>query len=486
MLKYITRTGSKENLILFIHGFAGSEATWLTKKGKPKKLIKYIFKDNDIKKHCDAALYIYDTNFFPSRPTGFRRLLAAALNVKSDLSIDKVSDVLATNISVNLADYENIIFIAHSMGGVISKSCIIKLINAAESARIKLFCSLAVPHNGLDLASLANLLHDKNIQIQELRPLSEMINSLNRQWLVLTEKLPPTIYYVGHNDQVVQAESSVAYDVRKLTIINTEHTHNSIVTPTSKDDTIVISIVSEIKKTIVASLDKSEVNKINDSLQALKEAGVEFTVIGNFEKFNRELQLQFLEMIASKLQIDKKLIIMRSVKPGSVKITLDIPEGKLEELFALVADGEFKDLGVQSIRVLKESLLGRDEVFSGGINPAIINRRAKVGDTVNVHYLNRENQSPSKSVPWLVVRKSFDVHKKNSILHLRAGSKNISHLKKVVLNSEVIVEVVKASEPISVNPRFSKSKRGGLTRNDFGSQSSSVKHNDPKKDQDDH
>jgi len=47
-----------------------------------------------------------------------------------------------------------------------------------------MFLSLAVPHQGADLATIGNLI-SKNIQISNLKSLSPFITQLNRNWIAL-------------------------------------------------------------------------------------------------------------------------------------------------------------------------------------------------------------------------------------------------------------------------------------------------------------
>lgn len=86
--------------------------------------------------------------------------------------------MLNTRIDYELINYDNIILIAHSMGGLVAKNSILNYVDT--NSKLKLFISLAVPHLGSDFANYGEFL-SSNIQVKELRPLSDEIINLQNQ-----------------------------------------------------------------------------------------------------------------------------------------------------------------------------------------------------------------------------------------------------------------------------------------------------------------
>ena len=67
MIKFVHEIPERKNLIIFIHGFIGSQETWVKKDGK-MPLISYLLDDLEIKNNFNVALFEYYTeltNFFP-------------------------------------------------------------------------------------------------------------------------------------------------------------------------------------------------------------------------------------------------------------------------------------------------------------------------------------------------------------------------------------------------------------------------------------
>ena len=67
MIKVINRNNPPvKTIAIFIHGFIGSEETWVNKKNKT--LVDSLIADNSIKENFDLGLFLYQTKlleFFP-------------------------------------------------------------------------------------------------------------------------------------------------------------------------------------------------------------------------------------------------------------------------------------------------------------------------------------------------------------------------------------------------------------------------------------
>lgn len=251
MIEFISKA-NKKNLILFVHGFTGSSETWL-ESTEEKRIPSYLLENQKISENFDLAYFEYYTKF-TDKIDKANWLASFFLNKKTkfkkNLSIEDIKDILYSHIDIRFNDYINIIIIAHSMGGLISKATILKLVEDNKNT-ISLFISLAVPHNGSKLADIGKMLL-KNPNINDLTPLSNIIDEVSRDWLSNNKKhlLPRTIYFQGKNDNIVPNVSSIGYDSRDIEkdykVVYTDDDHSSILIPKNGDSTLLISIQNEI------------------------------------------------------------------------------------------------------------------------------------------------------------------------------------------------------------------------------------------------
>ncbi|WP_298516258.1 ABC-three component system protein [uncultured Kordia sp.] len=244
MIKIIHENPEKVNtIVIFIHGFIGGEETWVKENGS-KPLIDYVFTDG-LEKKVDIGLFLYHTKlleFFPkiSRIAKFLEKKKATKN----LPIESLSDLLSTQLKYRCTNYENIILIGHSMGGLIAKRFILNDIKQHSSSKVKLYISLATPHSGSDLATYGkNII--SNCQVKDLAPLSNNINSLNQEW-VQCKSLPQRFYAQGLSDDIVPKISGVSFDRDKIEPIYSDDDHFTIIIPDNEDDVIVHALRKEL------------------------------------------------------------------------------------------------------------------------------------------------------------------------------------------------------------------------------------------------
>lgn len=221
-------------VILFVHGFTGNENTWVNKNGK--SFINLLNEVDEIKENYDIATVNYYSklaDFYVTR-TG-KSLVSRIFGLSSEvvpknLDIDKLSEYLRSVINTNCNGYKKIVFIAHSMGGLVVKNYILKELVENQYCKVELFLSLAVPHNGSDWATLGKKLINKNRQVLDLAPLSNFLTDLNNR-LIQTNNLPDVIYYYGQFDEVVSETSAIAYQTQKIEKFACYDDHFSITKP---------------------------------------------------------------------------------------------------------------------------------------------------------------------------------------------------------------------------------------------------------------
>lgn len=245
MIEFVSRN-DKKNLILFVHGFTGGKSTW--QDGKNKSFPELLAEDKKITETCDIAQFEYFTkllNLFAKAgniPAFIKRMFGTSHGkLKKNISIEEIGSLLRTEVRFRLQEYENIIIIAHSMGGLVVKSAITKDIQEKVPSKIILFISLAVPHQGASAATFGKLVSD-NLQIEDLAPLNQFIHDINDQWLK-TSLRPITKYFYGVHDTIVPKTSAVPADKEKSDIIPVDEDHTSITKPNSALNTTYIAVL---------------------------------------------------------------------------------------------------------------------------------------------------------------------------------------------------------------------------------------------------
>ena len=251
-----TRQGSSDTLLLFVHGLMGGSETWLAPTGV--SLPQLIDEDPTLNQAFDIVCFDYYSTWsrkISGAKTLVQRLFKFSNKTPKNLPIDEISELLQTNFIVELNGYKKVIIIAHSMGGLISKSCIIKQITKNLSTNIIGFISLAVPHSGSAIANYASFISSHE-QLKDLSVLSNEVDKLNREWMGLPFR-PLDRYLYGSYDTVVKKQSAIAIhsnDCANYLALDADHI--SICKPISRDILTYKSIVRYIKQINEASKEK--------------------------------------------------------------------------------------------------------------------------------------------------------------------------------------------------------------------------------------
>ncbi len=273
MIKIINEKEGCKNLIVFIHGFIGSIETWI-KTDDSKPFIGPFFSDEQISANFDIGIFEYHTellSFFPKT----RRFINYIIGEKTsrNLPIEEISLLLESQLRYSHPQYENIVLIGHSMGGLIAKRYILNDIAKNSATRVKLYVSLATPHSGSILATYGKTIIN-NFQVKDLDPLSNSINAMNNEW-VQSKLLPKRIYAQGLNDDIVPKVSSVSYDTEIQEVIYCDDDHFSIIAPEGNSvviDAIIIQLRALLLEQSIQSI-KTE-NRFVDTGQYDEEVFV--------------------------------------------------------------------------------------------------------------------------------------------------------------------------------------------------------------------
>ena len=250
----------KKSCIVFVHGFTGGAGTWKNDHGE--NFSDLLRSDNEIDLAYDFYEFEYYTkiaSFVDSAPIArLLGLFGYRKKVKKNQPIKRLSELLSTYIRTNLDNYETIIFIAHSMGGLIVKDFILNHEKGDKPEPVG-YISLAVPHKG----SIGGyLLGGFNLNARELQPLNYYSDKLNNAWSDIKDDLPRAQYYIAMHDECVEEVSALPFTVNKSDRFLVDHDHLSICKPSNINDSVYIQVAKFLKK-ISYDSGMSELSKIS-------------------------------------------------------------------------------------------------------------------------------------------------------------------------------------------------------------------------------
>lgn len=224
-----------KSLAIMVHGLTGGENTWQNHDGTLFKDI--LLKNPKIAEDYDIKEFDYHTKLVTIKNSLAAKVIVNILNFtpyvnikppqrKKNSSILDLASELATYIEYETADYENILFITHSMGGLIVKKLILDELNNVYDfdSNISGYISLATPHQG---SIGAAILGPINLNAKELGPLNKELSEINDEWIEQCSSLPPSIYIVAKGDECVSPVSAVPSSNKnkfKPNLVEEDHT----------------------------------------------------------------------------------------------------------------------------------------------------------------------------------------------------------------------------------------------------------------------
>jgi hypothetical protein len=202
-----------ETLVLFIHGFIGGAETWRCPNAP--SFPEFLNMESELNPSYDFGFFEYYTklvDLYPKVQNSYSKV-SAWINpryrqAQKNIPVSEIAALLKSAMKYQLSQYQKIIIVAHSMGGLVAKKAIAEDLKESGSTKIQLFVSLAVPHQGAEGATFGSMI-SSNIQIKNLKPINEFIMGLSQDWISLRNK-PKTLYCYGTNDRVVEKASAIA------------------------------------------------------------------------------------------------------------------------------------------------------------------------------------------------------------------------------------------------------------------------------------
>jgi len=205
-------------LILFLHGLGGSdEKSW----GAFKTLID-----------ADPDLDGFETAFI-SQPSSFWRGWFSPVAA----TIETLAGGLHTELIERCADYDQVLLVTHSMGGLVARKWLVNLTMRVSPTNVGGIVFFAVPHEGSSLARYGVRLSADHKQLAQLAPGSPFIRQLNEAWVAMDcDRLFAMTNVTAMQDGCVPPESSAPLwmKVEKRTVNGSDH--RSVIKPAKTDD----------------------------------------------------------------------------------------------------------------------------------------------------------------------------------------------------------------------------------------------------------
>ncbi len=367
----IINNENKKNLLIFIHGFTGDSNTWVN--SQKQSLPEMLLEEELIGQNFDISFFNYFTRLLDFKRTRFAGGLVGTLfgwssRAQKNIGIKSLSDHLKSTIEIYCSDYDNIVLIAHSMGGLISKSYIIDELEENGYTKVKLFLSLAVPHKGSNWANIGKRLAKSNPQVMDLMPMSDFLDQVNEDWVQLKDKIPKTIYYYGQFDEVVGEKEAISYQVPKKLKVACNNDHFNICKPESKDSIVYRGI-------------RKNLLEFKNDLQFSEEMRtVKFVDDGKLDDENFVLKLLIADVHSHLIKDSKQTffsaeyMVKAIINQGYSIEDLDELYGNLERLYHIhfikFLEGEYKSSN-ELVNKLYEDILDRDKEFLEATIPLI-------------------------------------------------------------------------------------------------------------------
>ncbi len=174
--------------------------------------------------------------------------------------IQTLADGLASQLKHIYKDYQRIIIVAHSLGGLVARNYLVNLTIQKQSHHVVGLMLYAVPNDGSGLASVAKYVHWWHRQLRQLCRDSDLIDNLNNTWSSLElNKSIACKYIIAGEDSVVSKSSAQGYWSNHAVETVVDKGHINLVKP---DDSADLAFV--ILKHFVSDVLVEQTKQITD------------------------------------------------------------------------------------------------------------------------------------------------------------------------------------------------------------------------------
>jgi pimeloyl-ACP methyl ester carboxylesterase len=168
-LSFLSTPKSSQKLIVFVHGvFGDPSATWTNRAGKTWM---DLMKDDDAFREYTLATYRYDSPF-RGRTSTIQEIATRMLGDLNDADVFR--------------NYNEIYFIAHSMGGLVTKRVLVDLNSPGhidKLRRVKAVLYISTPAQGADIANFGSWFSpNPQLRDTETADLNSYLQNLEDQW----------------------------------------------------------------------------------------------------------------------------------------------------------------------------------------------------------------------------------------------------------------------------------------------------------------
>nr|WSX77055.1 alpha/beta fold hydrolase [Streptomyces sp. NBC_00899] len=233
----------RQSVVVFVHGLFSSPDTWAPLTGVLGAI-------PEVADEFDFLFFTYAT-----RPVTWNPLRRMP-------DLDTVADHLRGHIDDFTGDYERVVLVTHSQGGLIAQRYLSRMLLAGrgrELARIRRLVMLACPNNGSDLFLLARrglMPLTRNRQERELKPLQTSVLETQRRVIdgivrapdISADRCPiPIVAYAGESDNVVVPASAAGFFPETGVLPGD---HFSVIRPAGPDSRIVHAVRRELARAL--------------------------------------------------------------------------------------------------------------------------------------------------------------------------------------------------------------------------------------------
>jgi hypothetical protein len=259
-----------KTLIVMVHGLTGGEQTWLNEESGAS-FPGLLANETKINENVDFIEFDYFTKIVNLTQNVFANSIVGLVNkvpglnfrkpkIRKNSSIESLTSSLATFLEGESDDYDSIVFICHSMGGLIAKNFILNHL-AEEYEDIDLpvigYISLATPHRG---SFPALILGPVNVNAKELKPLNKDMTALNDLWVDSFDNLPKSYYVEAQHDECVGSLSATPNTTKKFKSKTLQVSHSEICKP-SDSKSLTFKIVSKYLLEIIHSYNQKKLTE---------------------------------------------------------------------------------------------------------------------------------------------------------------------------------------------------------------------------------
>lgn len=244
--------------VVFIHGLTGGSETW---KNSKDQTFGELLLQSDIGQHIEVHCFEYYTKIVSIFDSAIAKRIIGRIPILRNISylqgriqrnqpIEQLAEQFSIWVRLELSHLDQVVLVAHSMGGLIAKEYILNFPSDGSPATVG-YLSIAVPHKG---SLSAQLLKPINKNAEELVPLNEYTSRLNDMWVNKQPNSAESWYVIASNDECVDKESAIPGVVPKQHKFTVAHDHLSVCKPEDSSDPVLKCAVRLLRQLIDKNL----------------------------------------------------------------------------------------------------------------------------------------------------------------------------------------------------------------------------------------